>query len=127
MTISTAMQSRLPALPPALAALGLALAAWAADAEQVHVAVAANFTAPMKKIAAAFAAETGHKAELSFGTTGKFYAQIFNGAPFQLLLSADEATPAKLERAGLAISNTRFTYALGRLALSNAPPHFAAS
>lgn len=122
MTITTTMQYRLPIMPRALAAMGLALAALAADAEQVHVAVAANFTAPMQKIATAFAASTGHKAELSFGATGKFYAQIVNGAPFQLLLSADEATPARLEREGLVVANTRFTYALGRLVLWSAQP-----
>jgi len=95
----------------------LACAASGANAGEVFVAVAANFTAPMTKIATAFQQETGHKATLSFGSTGKFYAQIHNGAPFQILLAADQDTPAKLEREGLTIPGSRFTYAIGRLAL----------
>ena len=68
------------------------LGLWSAQAQaaEVAVAVAANFTAPMKKIAAEFEKDTGHKAELSFGATGKFYAQINNGAPFGILLAAEE-------------------------------------
>jgi molybdate transport system substrate-binding protein len=89
----------------------------AAQAGEVTVAVAANFTAPMQKITQAFEQDTGHKAQLAFGATGKFYAQIKNGAPFALLLAADDETPARLEKEGLAIAGTRFTYATGRLAL----------
>lgn len=89
-------------------------------ADEVQVAVASNFTAPMQKIAAEFEKDTGHKALLSFGSTGKFYAQIKNGAPFQALLSADDETPARLEREGLAVSGTRFTYAIGTLVLWSA-------
>ena len=88
-----------------------------AHADTVSVAVAANFTAPMQKIAAAFEADTGHKAELSFGATGKFYAQIKNGAPFEILLSADDTTPEKLEKEGAGVANSRFTYAIGTLIL----------
>lgn len=88
-----------------------------AGAAEVQVAVAANFTAPMQKIAAAFERDTGHKALLAFGSTGKFYAQIRNGAPFQVLLSADDETPARLEKEGLGIAGSRFTYAIGTLAL----------
>ena len=73
-------------------------------AADVTVAVAANFTAPMQKIAEAFAQDTGHKAVLAFGATGKFYAQIKNGAPFQVLLAADNETPAKLEKEGFAVA-----------------------
>jgi len=62
----------------------------ATQAGEVMVAVAANFTAPMQKIAQAFEQDTGHKAQLAFGATGKFYAQIKNGAPFAVLLAADE-------------------------------------
>lgn len=91
-------------------------------AADVTVAVAANFTAPMQKIAEAFAQETGHKAVLAFGATGKFYAQIKNGAPFQVLLAADNETPAKLEKEGFAVAGTRFTYATGRLVLWSAQP-----
>lgn len=89
----------------------------AAQAGEVTVAVAANFTAPMQKIAKAFEQDTGYKAQLAFGATGKFYAQIKNGAPFAVLLAADDETPARLEKEGLAMAGTRFTYATGRLAL----------
>ena len=107
-----------------LSALGLALAVLhgSAQADTVSVAVAANFTAPMQKIATAFEADTGHKAELSFGSTGKFYAQITHGAPFQILLSADDTTPARLEKEGKAVADTRFTYAMGTLVLWSTQP-----
>ncbi len=109
----------------ALTFAGLALAALhAAHADTVSVAVAANFTAPMQKIAAAFEADTGHKAELSFGATGKFYAQITYGAPFQILLSADDTTPARLEREGKAVAHSRLTYAIGTLVLWSAQPGY---
>lgn len=94
-----------------------ALLAGAAHADTVSVAVAANFTAPMQKIAAEFAKDTGHKAELSFGATGKFYAQISNGAPFGILLAADDTTPAKIAREGKGVADSRFTYAVGKLVL----------
>lgn len=89
-------------------------------AEDVHVAVAANFTAPMQKLAQQFEQDSGHKVTLSFGSTGKFYAQIKNGAPFDVLLAADDATPAKLAKEGLAIADSRFTYAIGKLVLWSA-------
>jgi len=89
----------------------------AARAGEVQVAVAANFTAPMQKIAAAFEQDTGHKAILSFGATGKFYAQISNGAPFEVLLAADDDTPARLEQEGRGVAGSRFTYAVGKLVL----------
>ena len=91
-----------------------------AHAAEVQVAVAANFTAPMQKIADAFAQDTGHKAVLAFGATGKFYAQITNGAPFEVLLAADDETPARLEAAKQAVPGTRFTYATGKLVLWSA-------
>jgi molybdate transport system substrate-binding protein len=91
-----------------------------AHAGEVQVAVAANFTAPMQKIAGAFAQDTGHKAVLAFGATGKFYAQITNGAPFEVLLAADDETPAKLEAEKQAVPGTRFTYATGKLVLWSA-------
>jgi molybdate transport system substrate-binding protein len=89
-------------------------------AGEVKIAVAANFIEPMKEIAASFEKDTGHKAVLSSGATGKFYAQIRNGAPFDIFLSADNETPAKLEREKLAVAGSRFTYAVGRLALWSA-------
>lgn len=94
-----------------------ALWAGAAHADTISVAVASNFTAPMQKIAAEFAKDTGHKAELSFGATGKFYAQISNGAPFGVLLAADDATPAKIASEGKGVADSRFTYAVGQLVL----------
>jgi len=102
--------------------LSTAFVCASAKAEEVTVAVAANFTAPMQKIAQAFEQDTGHKAKLVFGSTGKFYAQIKNGAPFAVLLSADDETPARLEKEGAAIAGTRFTYAVGRLALWSMNP-----
>lgn len=88
-----------------------------ANSAEVTVAVAANFAAPMQKIAPMFEKDTGHKAVMSFGSTGAFYAQIKNGGPFHVLLSADDETPLKLEKEGLAVSGTRFTYATGKLVL----------
>ena len=96
-----------------LALLGTALA----QADEVQIAVAANFTAPMQKIAAEFEKDTGHKAQLAFGSTGKFYAQIKNGAPFEILLAADDTTPEKLEKEGAAVAGSGFTYAIGKLVL----------
>lgn len=91
-------------------------------AAEVSVAVAANFNAPMLKIAQAFEKETGHKAVLSFGSTGNLYAQIRHGAPFQILLAADAATPAKIEKEGLGLAGSRFTYAIGKLVLWSKQP-----
>jgi len=95
-----------------------------AAAEEVSVAVAANFTAPMKRIAADFEKDTGHKAVLSFGASGKFYAQIKNGAPYQVFLSADDGKPTRLAKDGLAVASSRFTYAVGTLVLWSAKPGF---
>jgi len=95
-----------------------------AQAAEVSVAVAANFTAPMRKIAQTFEQETGHKAILSFGSTGNFYAQIRNGAPFQILLAADDETPIKIEKEGFGVAASRFTYAIGKLVLWSKQPGF---
>ncbi|MGA4635161.1 molybdate ABC transporter substrate-binding protein [Pseudomonas solani] len=89
-------------------------------AQDVHVAVAANFTAPIQAIAKDFEKDTGHKLVISTGATGQFYAQIKNGAPFEVFLAADDTTPAKLEKEGDTVSGTRFTYAVGTLALWSA-------
>lgn len=93
------------------------LAAGWAQADTIQVAVAANFTAPMKEIITAFEQQTGHVVKAAYGSTGKFYAQISNGAPFEALLAADETTPMKLVEDGLAIDDSRFTYAVGGLVL----------
>lgn len=102
-----------------VAALG---AACAVQAGEVRVAVAANFTAPMQKIARLFERDTGHVAVLSFGSTGHFYAQVRNGAPFDILLAADDETPRRLEDQRLGVAGSRFTYATGRLVLWSRQP-----
>lgn len=101
--------------------LGAASCAAAPGAEVV-VAVAANFTAPAQKLALEFEKETGHKAQLAFGSTGRFHAQIANGAPFEVLLAADAETPRRLARLGLAVADSQFTYAIGRLVLWSRQP-----
>lgn len=98
------------------------LVATNARSEEVLVAVAANFAGPMARIAEAFTAATGHTVKLSSGSTGKFYGQITSGAPFGVLLSADDETPRKLVAEGHAVAGTAFTYALGRLVLYSARP-----
>jgi len=101
-----------------------AVCACAAQAGEVHVAVAANFAAPMARIAQSFTATTGHVVKLSSGATGKFYSQIVAGAPFELLLAADAETPRRLVEEGHAVGSSRFTYATGRLVLWSATPGF---
>ncbi len=103
----------------ALAALAVSAAAFA---DEVQVAVAANFSAPMQAIAAEFERDSGHQARLVFGSTGQFYAQIRNGAPFEILLAADAETPARLEKEGGGVAGSRFTYAIGKLVLWSAKP-----
>ena len=100
--------------------VALLLSAIAVRADEVQVAVAANFSAPMQRIVALFENDSGHQASLAFGATGKFYAQIANGAPFEVLLAADDETPAKLEKEGLGVAGSRFTYAVGKLVLWSA-------
>jgi molybdate transport system substrate-binding protein len=107
----------------ALLIAGLWLAAAApAIAADTQVAVAANFTAPAKDIAAAFSAKTGDHAILSFGSSGQFYTQISHGAPYEVFLSADADRPKRAEQDGLAVPGTRFSYAIGRLVLWSATP-----
>ncbi|WP_420908372.1 molybdate ABC transporter substrate-binding protein [Aureimonas altamirensis] len=91
-----------------------------AQAETVNVAVAANFTDAANEIAAAFADATEHDAVLSFGATGQFYAQITQGAPFQVFLAADDERPALAVREGYGVDGTVFTYAIGQLVLYSA-------
>ena len=107
---------RLLALTAALAFTTLA------RADVVQVAVAANFTAPARALAEVFARTTGHEAKLSFGATGAFYTQIKNGAPFDVLLAADDERPARLEKEGDTVPGSRFTYATGQLVLWSAKP-----
>lgn len=96
--------------------------ALAARAGEVQVAVAANFTGPMQVIAPVFERDTGHQVRVSSGATGKFYAQITNGAPYEVLLAADDKTPARLIGEGWAVAGSAFTYALGKLVLWSANP-----
>lgn len=94
----------------------------AARASEVRVAVATNFAEVIEKIKPAFEARTGHRLTLMTGSTGKLYAQIKNGAPLEVLLAADAQAPQRLVAQGEAIATSRFTYALGRLALWSATP-----
>lgn len=99
----------------------LACAAFSsAHADEVQVAVAANFTAPIQAIAKDFEKDTGHKLVAAYGATGQFYTQIKNGAPFEVFLAADDSTPAKLESEKETVPGSRFTYAVGTLALWSA-------
>jgi len=95
------------------ALLGVSLAQTA----ELKLAVASNFVQPAKDIAAEFEKVSGHTVSITPGATGKFYAQIVNGAPFDILLAADDEIPAKLEKEARAVTGTRFTYATGRLVL----------
>ena len=104
-----------------LALLLFGQASWSAT---VLVAVAANFSKPMTEIVSQFEKATGHSAKLSFGSSGKFVSQLENGGPFEVLLSADEKGPEKLEQAGLTVPNSRFVYALGKLVLWSSTPNF---
>ena len=106
------------------AALLAMLSASALHAAEVQVAVAANFVAPMKVLAADFEKASGHKAVVTAGATGKFYAQIKAGAPFDVFLAADDETPARLDREGATVAGSRFTYAIGKLVLWSPKPHY---
>ncbi|MCO7610548.1 molybdate ABC transporter substrate-binding protein [Pseudomonas chlororaphis] len=106
--------------PTGLAALLAVFALGSAQAAEVQVAVAANFTAPIQAIAADFEKDTGHKLVAAYGATGQFYTQIKNGAPFEVFLSADDSAPQKLESEGDTVKGSRFTYAIGTLALWSA-------
>lgn len=111
-------------LPAALCAGLLALVPAPSHAGKVSVAVAANFTAAAQEIADGFHAKTGHTAGLSSGASGQLYTQITQGAPFDILLSADTTRPELAEQDGWAAPGTRFTYAIGKLVLWSARPGF---
>jgi molybdate transport system substrate-binding protein len=113
------MKKHFSLLLAGLFAFGCAVSIQAAE---VQVAVAANFTVPMKLIAADFEKTTGHHAALSFGATGKLHAQITNGAPFDVFLTADDTTLAGLEQEHAVVPGTRFVYAIGKLVLWSASP-----
>jgi molybdate transport system substrate-binding protein len=101
---------------------GLAHLSVAAGAAEVQVAVAANFAVPLARIGEGFTAATGHTLKVSVGSTGRFYSQIVAGAPFEVLLAADDETPRKLIAQGHAVAGSSFSYALGKLVLWSAQP-----
>lgn len=108
-----------------LRSLWAALCLWSAasaGAAEVQVAVAANFAGPLHRLGEAFTAATGHVLKVSTGATGKFYSQIVAGAPFEVLLAADDVVPARLVREGHGVAGSAFTYAIGRLVLWSAQP-----
>lgn len=104
---------------PRLFFLGLSLACLVlpASAERITVAVAANFTVTMNALVEAFERDSDHTVVVASGSTGKHYAQILHGAPFDLFFAADSERPALLEENGQAVAGSRVTYAVGRLAL----------
>lgn len=102
--------------------LALAAMAGTLHAAEAQVAVAANFAEPIKAVATVLEKTTGHTLRITVGATGGLYAQIRNGAPFDVLLSADTKTPVQLETDGLAQPGSRFTYATGKLVLWSADP-----
>ena len=105
-----------------LCAYGIFVVAANAQAAEIKVAVASNLANTLKEIAVEFQRDTGHQLAITPGATGKFYAQISHGAPFDVFLSADDETPRKLAQEGKAIAASQFTYALGRLALWSPSP-----
>ena len=105
-----------------LCAYGIFVVAANAQAAEIKVAVASNFANTLKEIAVEFQRDTGYQLAITPGATGKFYAQISNGAPFDVFLSADDETPRKLAQEGKAIAASQFTYATGRLALWSPSP-----
>lgn len=96
-----------------------------ARAAEATAAVAAHFITPAEEIVARFTEESGHTVRFSFGSTGKLFTQIVNGAPFDVLLAADEIHPERLEAEGFAVPGTRSTYAIGRLVLWSTAPGMA--
>ena len=94
------------------------------EAKSVHVAVAANFSKTMQSLVAEFEKTSDYQITLSFGSSGKFYAQIRQGAPYELFFSADQAKPDALQKDGFVVASSRFTYATGRLVLWSAAPDF---
>ncbi|MCL1478181.1 MULTISPECIES: molybdate ABC transporter substrate-binding protein [unclassified Marinobacter] len=110
-----------PILGPLAAAL-LIFAGNLAGAEPLRIAVAANFTDTTRYLIALFEETTGHSVAASYGSTGKLYAQIENGAPFDVFQAADSERPQMLENTGGAVAGSRFTYARGRLALWSPEP-----
>lgn len=110
-----------------VSAVALLAFAGSASAAEINVAVAANFTEPVKEIAAAFKDKTGDTATISAGATGQLYTQITQAAPFVVFLSADDDTPKKAVKEGFAVDGSEFTYAIGKLVLWSKTAAFPAS
>lgn len=110
--------------PQLLFVASLAGCAQPALAGEVLVAVAANFAGPLQRLGAGFSAASGHTLKVSAGATGKFHSQIVAGAPFEVLVAANDETPKKLIAEGHAVAGSQFTYAIGRLVLWSAQPGF---
>jgi molybdate transport system substrate-binding protein len=104
-------------IPLSALLLAVSLFSMPLQAAEIRVAVASNFLLPLTALARRYQQETGDKVVISAGSTGKLYAQIVNGAPYDVFLAANEREPARLEKEGYAISGSRFTYARGKLAL----------
>lgn len=103
-------------------ALACTVVGRASLADDVHVAVAANFLATLQQVADDFGKQSAHHVIISSGSTGKLYAQIVHGAPYEIFLSADAERPQRLEREGSGVKGTRYTYARGRLVLWSRDP-----
>jgi len=103
------------------------LVAEQSTAEEIRVAAASNFANAITSIAQRFEINTGHKVTLIFGSTGKHYAQIKNGAPFDVFFAADIKRPELLEKEHIALAGSRFTYAIGKLVLWSPTPNYVDS
>ena len=88
-----------------------------AQADEIQVAVATNFHNPFKAVVKQFEKKTGHKVIIISGSTGKLYAQIVHGAPFDIFLAADDLRPRLLIQEGRAVSGTQYSYAFGKITL----------
>lgn len=106
-----------------LLGLTLLMATGTTLAGEVRLAIATNFHDASEGLAARFSETTGHSTRISYGSTGKLYAQIHHGAPFDVFLAADQERPELMEQNGSGVSGTRFTYALGKLVLWSPDPH----
>ena len=102
------------------------LAGLSANGEEVSVAVAANFMLPMQRLETHFESTTAHEVTAVSGSTGQLYAQVLNGAPYDVFLAADRDRPERLVEQGAAVTGTQFTYALGQLTLWSREPSLVA-
>ena len=116
-------RTRLRRAVTGLITAGLVLGISPVRAEITTLAVAANFTGTMARLVPAFEQQTGHQVRVSYGSTGKLYAQIHQGAPFDAFMAADDERPQLLEQHGLAVTGTRLPYAEGRLVLWSRNSH----